>query len=266
MLRKTIKYAAIIFAVAVSLVSCQKDDSNEQVAKAVGTGFSTEINAEMNFKIQKAVYTRPGVVYFMDGSGTPIAVPTIKMRNPTTTICQEWLGENLNSEAVQGYISNPNDPGNVNKTGLYYDWNVEIASLEDGLSGPLGYGWNEMMYEEATGTINCVGFHLPKGNSYPATGDFEKLAQMLGSTSAIRAKLNIPYGTDYTTPWNPSVAGVWIDVRNTPGAPNIVPGCGVVALWKAWESDRFYYSFTNINNYHANVRLVRNISRAQWDK
>jgi hypothetical protein len=150
--------------------------------------------------------------------------------------------------------------------GYYYNW-TEMKDFNDNVGG--NGTWSDLFYEDTNYSIPATGFHIPKHSTQVGLndGDIDKLASILGSTSAVRAKLQLGYD-GWWTPiagfGSSNYAAMWIDARYSYYAANIVPGCGVVALWDSNNYDNYSMLFTNITDLRANVRLVRTITQSQW--
>ena len=258
-MKNTYKIFIFIALAGLFFTSCEKDNLLEKKE-------SIAIDAEQSFPVLKApTIVKYDSVYTFDQFGNPITQKTIKIRNLTWTYAQEWFLDDMHNN---GFVTDIYRPGDANGTtyGYYYNWQ-EISKFEDNAGG--NGTWSDYFYEDANYLTNAIGFHLPKHSTQVGLndGDFDKLASVLGSTSAIRAKLQLGYD-QWWTPiggfWNNNYAGMWIDVRNSYYAANIVSGCGVVAKWDGDDNDHYWLLFTNIEDLRANVRLVRNITSAQW--
>jgi len=243
--------ALFILGLAVSFVGCQKENNLSVEPIATKTTF---IDYNKTYNVEKgATIIKYGNVYVMDQFGNYNLHRTIKIRNLTWTFVQEWFLDDLNTDMYYPGI----DPS-ILPLPKYYSWKGEMQSAVDG--GDFSY----IIASDQSGTP-ALGFHMPKVSNVFAESDIDQLGTALGSNASIRTKLQLTYGGARF--WNPSLspsqACLWIECRNTNYAPNIVANCGVAGVWNL-PNDNFGLAFTNIPQTQVNVRLVRNITQAQW--
>jgi hypothetical protein len=251
-------FAVIVFAV-LAFTGCQKDNLVEE-QKA--NGELIIVDAEQTFSITKGfTITKPGTVYVMQTDGSLKMHRTLKIRNLNWSVAQEWFLDDLQTDGYPGYSFYPGDvDGSVH--GYYYLWGNQIESGAD------NNDWSQIIFSDANYTsISGNQFRLPRVD-INCGSDFQNLATVLGSTSLIRAKLEVIY--DGVDNWGPAfdtqLAGFWMEVRGGCQEANLHPHCGALAMWdkQNGHNDRFAYWYTNIETSKANVRLMRNITSAQW--
>jgi len=239
--RKIFSLFAVIALAVLAFTGCQKDSLVEEQTSE-NKGFA--VDAEQSYPILKGTIPRtPGVVYIPNSDWSNlIQHNTLKVKNLSGTIMQEWLIIDMKSDAWYHYNTQSGD-ATGSTYGMYYRWGYNFDNMSP-------YDWNQMIYDVNWNTLS--GFHIPTQT------DINNLASLVGSTSGIRSFLQLGYdgaknyGPDYSTDF----AAMWV---NKPGDPNIVPGCGVFLQWKRYERDRMYYFYSNIDYLGINVRLVRDL-------
>jgi len=250
MFRKTIKYVAIIFAVAVSLVSCQKEDEIQQKnAKSAQKGV-VELIVEQPILHKKSYVTKTDWIwynYIAPDYTEPIGwVYTIKIHNDDWTVAQEWTVEDK-------YLGR------------------DIA--EDGFNGIYALGFGTAL-DFANNIVNLngtnAGFRIPTGFDY--NSDLTKLKNTLGSFAAIRDFLNLTYPEFGDSPHYYSNleddATMYLDTRYYE-FPHIY---GSMLCFDNPDEQPDYDMFNGSSYYHSpnyyrcqsRVRCVRNITPAQW--
>jgi len=204
------------------------------------------------------VLTKQSKVYILQSEGLK-EYRTLKIRDLSWRYPQEWLLDDLCTNGIPDYTYFPGDPtGNIH--GYYYPW-YQIQTIVDNNQ------WQFITFRDSAGTIPINGdqFHLPKIDSYvPAfDGDIEKLTWMLGSTSLIPNILCMEYdGTSGSFYQNK--AYIWLEARGSYEEGSIYPGCGYMGMWDNIDNNSFWHCHTNNPNLKVNVRLVRNITQAEW--
>jgi len=258
-MKKQLKFLAAFALLAALMTGCQKEQ-DLTITKPNAEGLV--IDAEQHFKVEKApTISKIGTVYMPDYLGNPIAHRTIKIRNTSSTFIQEWLLDDMHTDAFATTTKRSGDDSGL-IYGYYYDWN-ELVDGQDGI----GWSWNDWVYSDNALTISAIGFHIPRQSTTVGgtDGDIEKLASILGSTTLVRSKLQINYdGVSDGTPYSTTKAMIWMDVRTGYYYMNQIPGCGAMALWNQNTAGSMAIFFTNIPDLKANVRLVRDISLSQW--
>ncbi len=238
-------FAIIAFAV-LAFTGCQKENLvNEQTSENKGVA----VDAEKSYPILKGTIPRkPGVVYIPNSDWSElIQHNTLKVKNLSGTVMQEWLIIDMKSDAWFHFNTQSGD-ATGSTYGMYYRWGYNFDNMSQN-------DWNQMVYD--VNWTSLSGFHIPTET------DINNLASVVGSTRGLRSFLQLGYdgaknyGPDYTTDF----AAMWV---SQPGNPNIVRDCGVFLQWKRYENDRMYYFYTNIEDLRVNVRLVRNITASQW--
>lgn len=254
-----LKYFAIIAFAVLAFTGCQKENLvEEQEIK----GDLIVVDATQNFSILKGfTITKPGIVYVMQSDGSLKMHRTLKIRNLNWSVAQEWFLDDLQTDGYQNYSFYPGDTdGSVH--GYYYLWENQIESGAD------NNDWSQIIFSDEYYTpVSGEQFRLPRVD-INCGSDFINLASVLGSTSLIRAKLEVDYdGVDNWSPaFDTQLAGFWMEVRGGCQEGNLQPHCGALAMWDNQNGhvDRFAYWYTNIETTKANVRLMRNITSAQW--
>jgi len=262
MFRKTIKYAAIIFAVAVFLVSCQKEDE-----KPAGSNtddiLGKRVYSEISYNVLKgATVIKNDTVWVMQNDGiTFIPHRTMKIRTLNWSKIQEWFLDDLRTDVFEGSSFYPGDTdGAVH--GTYYTWS-QVTDVQDGING----GWETIVYTDGTNYLGVEGFRIPKySNSYQ--GEIDVLASMLGSTSLIKNKIQLANDNllmNGSTPIGNSAWGsILYDVRGTVMASSQWTGCPAMAAWDGTNNNSFFLWFPNASGLQGNIRLVRTITQSQW--
>jgi hypothetical protein len=265
--RNIFRLFAIIAIAGLVFTGCQKEENLLDTENPIGQ--EKIVDAQQNFPILKgATIVKYDTVYIVDGSGELKPHRTMKIRNLNWSIVQEWLFVDMNTynstNSVDLFSNTSFYPGDTYGLthGCYYPWD----QIEDEVDGD---NWEYIVWADEYWTeISGNQFHLPKIDTYGGAndGDITKLAMMLGSTSLVRQKLALAYdGVDNSYPeFVNTHAYMWIEARGTYAEVNKVTGCGVLAKWDGADSDHFWHVFTNITNLKANVRLVRDITSAQW--
>ncbi len=266
-MKKFINLFAVFAIVGMVFIGCQKNESLLEPKKS--NQAEKIVDAQQSFPVDKgATIIKYDTKYVMDGYGDLKPCKTMKIRNLNWSIVQEWLFVDLNTSSpvdgtdlFQNVSYYPGDTYGATH-GVYYPW----SQIEDAADNN---DWKSIVYKD-NGYTSVSGefFHLPKMDTYVGAnnGDITKLAMMLGSTSLVRKKLALDYdGVDNSYPeFVNTHAYMWIEARGTYQQPNIAPGCGALAKWDGADNDHFWYSLPGITNLKANVRLVRNITAAQW--
>lgn len=259
--KKFFRLFAVIAIVGLVFIGCQKDNLVEE------QNASNEVlvvDANQTFSVTKGfTITKLDSVFVLQGDeyGTVKMHRTIKIRNLNWTVAQEWFLDDLQTSGYQDYSFYPGDvDGSVH--GYYYPWENQVESGAD------NNDWAYIIFRDENYTpISGNQFRLPRVD-INCGSDFQNLASVLGSTSLIRAKLQVVY--DGVDNWGPAfdtqLAGFWMEVRGGCVEANLQPHCGAVAMWDKLngQNDNFAYWFTNIETSKANVRLMRNITSAQW--
>jgi hypothetical protein len=265
-----------LFTLAISLAvlgsACQKEEQNAVLKQPSIQNFSMVEDLEQSFSVKKGgLISQTDSVYIDNGSGTKVKHMTKKFRTLNWSFIQEWLMEDLKTEAFPDVKYYPNDfLGLVH--GCYLPWN-QLVDIQDGIDG----GWELLISEDENGDLPAVGFHIPRGERTISDGtdDILRFASKLGSTSLVRSALDLQYDnfingqgqyfySSDTSPSTATCAYIWIDRRNSYNSGNIVPGCGVSAMWYKNQNDNYANGFGNDPLGRMNVRLVRDLTRSQW--
>jgi len=233
--RNIFRLFAIIAIAGLVFTGCQKEENLAEPINSVKS-----INAEQTFPILKhgPVFTDPAVVKYMydwEGNLRPVDCRVIRDTHGNK---QEWIFADFITDFGTAYYASGDTYG-LNK-GAYHNWND--ASSIDGFQSRLIYNSDGSPY---------ANFHLP------TMSDINNLAHMLGSTSAIKNKLQLAYDGYWGAGvnWETTTACMWI---NNPGDPNIVPGCGVFGKWDGQNNNNFWMVYPNYA-VKVNVRLVRTV-------
>lgn len=262
--RNIFRLLAVIAIAALAFTGCQKEQ--EFINPENQTGEEKIIDAEKHFNVLKApTIVRFDTLWTFDNQGNPIMQKTIKIRNLTWTFIQEWFYEDMHNDGFTTDVARTGDSYGTTY-GYYYNW-TEVKDFNDNAGG--NGTWSDFFYEDPNYTTNAFGFHIPKHSTQVGLndGDIDKLASVLGSTSAVKDRLNLSPDSWWTPIGgfgSSNYAGMWIDARYSYYAANIVPGCGVVAQWDGNNNNNYALLFTNITDLRANVRLVRTIAKSQW--
>jgi hypothetical protein len=267
---KTLCMAA---SLAFVVSACQKEEQNATPLQSHVSSFSKIEDLEQSFPVKKgSLISRPDSVFIWNSvTGKMEKHRTKKFRTLDWSFMQEWLMEDLKTDIFLDNMFYPNDVNGL-VHGYYYPWN-QFTNIQDGIDG----GWELMVSEDIEGEIPAIGFHIPRGERTigDGTDDILRFASKLGATSLVRSTLDLQYDNFingegqyfYSTDTSPSTATcayIWIDRRNSYNSSNIVPGCGVSAMWYKNQNDQYANGFGNDPRGRMNVRLVRNLTRSQW--
>jgi len=254
MFRKTIKYAAIIFTLLLSLASCKKEDDIKSEKSRKALNGVIEQLVDEPFLHHKSYVTKQSWVYYnyvMPDYSEPIGwIYTIKIHNEDWSIAQEWTVQDLYL-GTETYYSEQYS----NYALTFYDALDFATSLRN----------------DANGLISA-GFRIPTDVDY--TSDLTKLKSLLGSYSAIRGFLNLEYPVFYENPNYLSQfeddATMYLDTRNCVFQYQY----GSIFCWDdvEYESENdypqlngaSYYLHPNHYSFSAKIRCVRNITQSQW--
>lgn len=245
-MKNLFKVLSLAVVAAFVLASCQKEDvSVDESIVEKNSDYIVEIQKDYVRK-KGPVPRKPGVVYILDQNWTPVLHKTLKVRNLSGTIVQEWLFVDMKSDIFYGYTAQAGDNSGEDH-GFYYTWKPNFNTMSQS-------DWNQLVIDSDWGAE--TGFHIPRDN------DIDNLATIIGGNEYIPTILNLEY--DGASEWGPdyssTFAAMWID---QPGNPNIVSGCGVYGMWKT-SNNTYSNAYTNNPKLGVNVRLVRNISMTEW--
>ena len=246
-----LKYFTIIAFAVLAFTGCQKE---EILLEQKPTEWK-EVVMEKSFAVTKAPYLRSlRYVFINDGWGQAQQCRAITFTDVPTGKKQEWLFIDAHSQAYNISYLHPNEtntddfePEYASDYGGYYEWAINFATTTS---------WDGLVYSDASLDPSTVinGFKIP------TFADLDKLGSILGSTSLIPSKLSMNYDglwSNYSNyHFSTDIAAMWV---HCPGDPNVVPGCGVVALWKTSQNNVMTGSYTNMTNLGANIRIVRDI-------
>lgn len=259
---KTHIFTVVAFAVCAGLMlsSCQEDKVEIYGDNSIGVN---EVVLEVeDTTLYAPVLSKPAIprkydsVYCMNQEfelATATMYKTMKIRNLSGTIVQEWLYEDLRTDLFQ-YVVHPDDPDG-SKHGFYYVWDGNLSDIEPA-------DWEYMLYDANGESVS--GFHIPD------RADISRLATILGGSKKIPQYLNMDYDGTYNPNASSSVnfkannAAFWTYPLDD---LNQVQGCGVVADWYypgSSRSDNWITSYTNIAALHVNLRLMRTLTISQW--
>lgn len=264
-----LKFALLLAGVGLMLASCDKETSDLSVGRDEESisqerpSYGKTVYESDSYPVSKAVIPRKyDTVYCYNSDLSRTRYRTLKIRNASGTIIQEWLYENLRSDMFESYTWS-NDPDG-SRYGYFYKWEGDLFDL-----GPSD--WNFMMTDKNESPV--TGFHIPNYT------DFNNLAQIVGGTNNIPRYLNLTYGSNYYPLFDddrttPSTGGaiLWVDYHDPTWSsfgnvdPNRVEGCGVFKCWprEITDENRPYVCYTNIEELGCNLRLVRTLTINQW--
>lgn len=262
------KYFLALATITLTLPSCQKDEIETSHKETAYYQISDTI-----FK-QKPTTKRPfgqkrSEVYFLNAEGTEYhKYTTIKISNPSRTICQEWFCEDLHEEWFQPYSFQPGDEKGLIH-GYYYPWG---GTLDDVNQSKWDSDWDYMIFNANKEPEK--GFHIPNYS------DINTLCTIITNKAQIRRTLKVEWDGNYQPDiaeyysWQDDGAVFWIYPRDpkcfkTPDGmdPRKEEGCGVILSWYKDNSimgDGFWIGYTQEPTLRCNVRLVRDITEQQW--
>ncbi len=243
---------AFIALIGFVFTSCQKDNLLEEETQQE-KGEWKEIVIEKTFPVTKTPFTRSlRTVYINDSWEQAQACMAMTVTDIPTGNKQEWLLIDAHSQSFFDFYLHPNEtntddllPDYGKDYGLYYTWANNFTQTTS---------WNGLVYEDASLTISINDFNIP------TFADLNKLGSIIGSTSLIPRVLRMNYDGLWSNNSNyhfsTDIAAMWAD---SPGDPNIEPGCGVVCMWKISTNNVMTAGYTNMQNLGVNVRIVRDI-------
>jgi len=243
--------AILMLLIVSSYMGCKKDEAIE-----ARTAFNIVSEDDVFLVKKAAIMTKMSTVYVLQNGGSPKPHKTIKIRTMDWSKIQEWFYEDLKTDLIETvpFFKYPQN--------FYYKW-TDLDDLQDHVYG----GWDLVVYEDAACTIPSSNFHIPYASVTGAQGldgEINYLASMIGSKAQIRERLNIAYEAFmFWGPQSDKVAQIWYDVRLTEYERNVVKDCGAVAHWEK-PGPSFGVAYPVYTTFGAKVRLVREISQAQW--
>ncbi len=252
--KSLLKLFAIFAIVGMAFIGCQKEDdfTNKNLDEGV------LIKRDTVFRILKgAVITKYDYVYVLQENGSLVKHKTIKIRDLQWKIVQEWFLEDLKTTAIQDPKFYPGDDGSVH--GYYYRWENQITDVAD------NNGWKYLVCADKNYTEFDRPFRLPRIQRYYCElGDDLRLGQLLGSTYAIKSKLQLQddgYYNAHIPIFKKGVSCFWLETRRT-CTPHNSEHCGVLSTWN--NNGSYYLHGLSLPNVYANVRLMRDIRKSDW--
>lgn len=249
--KKILKFLMILSSLCLIISSCQNDENDEEVSDS-GGDVVIPCPIKDKFPVSKAiVITKQDSVFFMNTTNFSMTnankYRTLKIRNLTGSVMQEWLLDDLHETCFYPYWYQSGD-SNGTQHGFYYKWFNCIKNVPQ-------YEWNFVI--RGKDSSDRSGFRVPKES------DLEDFATLYGSTAGMSDVLEIEFdgfripGTDI---FENTYGCFWLDFIDA----NVQPGCGVMLEWYSNDPIHPWHHFPSRTEIGANVRLVRTLTTSQW--
>ncbi|MBO7596862.1 MAG: hypothetical protein J6T70_07440 [Bacteroidales bacterium] len=249
--KNLLKFLMILSSLCLIISSCQNDETNEEVPNS-GGGIVTPCPIKDKFPVSKAmVITKPDSVFFMNTTTFSMTnankYRTLKIRNLSGSVMQEWLLDDLHETCFYPYWSRTGDTDGT-QHGFYYKWYNCIKNVPQS-------DWDFVI--RGKDSSDRSGFRVPKES------DLENFAALYGSTAGMTDVLQIEfdgYRIPGTYVFEDTYGGFWLNFTDA----NVQPGCGVMLEWYSNNPTQSWHYYPSNPDVGVNVRLMRNLTTSQW--
>lgn len=251
-MKRLLLFMALVVGVVIILSSCQKEDIGDgaDAVDDIAADCSTALFVpdDSSLPISKTPFFRKedSVIFISESFDFDEAnvYRTLKIRNASGTIMQEWFYEDLHETCLMPYHCQPGDPQGLIH-GYYYKWENCLSNAD----------FTDLIYN--------FNYEPENGFRVPDESDIRNLKKLIGSMDLLPSILNLDFDGAYH--YAPDYCSKYADYWTNTDSPNKIPGCGVHYHWcKNNDPYPCGISFTNCKELGVNVRLVRNISKERW--
>ena len=250
-MKRKILFALLMACAGLFFSACQDEDivqvEQAEVSTDSKTPFSLQLPDTTTYPshLSKLFIGRKyGSVYCLNEDfeyANSTMYRTVKLRNTSGTIIQEWLLEDLRCNAMP-YLTHPDDPTGE-QYGYYYQWEGCLSDISQS-------EWNFMLHDADYNPV--TGFHIP------TSADMNNLGTILGGTENAPRYLQLNFdgflydanrywsgpAAFWKEPYNP----IWTEYNGHD--PNQQEGCGILFEWYAPGTNEYSDGvWVSINQY-----------------